>query len=658
MKAIRIPYLLTLLLCILFCLTGCGKREDDIYVQSTYEALLYEDRADMYVVLGEQYYQGEAVRISCNREGDIFLHRDGEEAGLFLTSVSSDYANPGASWWLDGDGSIFVLYEDTVIMLNAEGKETARVRADGMVSDICRSRDGRLVIKINNAEKFTNGLAFLDMETGKIGEIIWLNSSIYSISAGAKQDILLVDEGGICDYNLEEKKKEYYMNFSNADYTPAGRIWDIHWLSEGQIDLLTDGKMIVTLRKVNLSESGKIFLVYKTTYVSPELKELIVRFNQQNENYYIRVEECPQGYDFYDFQEKISMEIAAGHGPDIINNNSVASLYKLLEMNAFEDLLPYMEEVGIDESAYYDGLLVPMEGMEGIYALRYGIGISTMCIDGEVLGTTMEEWDFSTKWDIDTELNMLETYDGDKAYSVSYGSTGMLIHWLKFSEDLYGMVDWKQRTCHFEGEKWERMVNLAKKYGYREEKKENGWIAYLAPFYDFNFYSARENGMWESNLIPVGYAGDTGGITELYFYEMYMNASSAHKEGVWQFFNFLLQEDAQYSLVMNQSGSYFPIHRQAFAEAGRYYIDNPERRSYWNSFDGWDYSTTGLTEEQLVRLEEYIDRAEIITWTWRTDPILDIIEEEMDSYYAGGKSLEEVSGVIENRVQLYLDELD
>lgn len=658
MKAFKIPYLLILPLCILFCLTGCGKREDIIYVQSTYEALLYEDRADMYVILGEQYYQGEAVRISCNREGDIFLHRDGEEAELFLTNVSDDYAHPIASWWLDEDGSIFVLYENMVILLNAEGKETARVTADGMVSDICRSKDGRLVIKINNAEKFTNGLAFLDMEAGKIGEIIWLNSIIYSISAGAKQDILLVDEGGICNYSLTEKKKEYYMNFSNADYTPAGRIWDIHYLSEGQIDLLTDGEMIVTLRKVNLSESGKIFLTYKTAYVRPEVKELIVRFNQQNDDYYIRVEECPQGYDPNDFREKISMEIAAGHGPDIIDdNNSVASLYELLEMNAFEDLRPYMEKAGIDESAYFDGLLVPMEGMEGIYALRYGIGVSTMCIDGEVLGTTMEEWDFSTKWDIDTELNMLEAYDGDKAFSINYDSAGMLIHWLKFSEDLCGMVDWEQRTCHFEGEKWERMVNLAKKYGYREEKKENGWIAYVAPFWDFTLYSARENGMWESNKIPVGYASDTGGITWLYYYEMYMNASSTHKEGIWQFFHFLLQEEAQYSLVMNQSGSYFPIHRQAFAEAGKYFIENPIETSF-HLVDGWDGSTTGLTEEQLVRLEEYIDRAEIITWTWRTDPILDIIREEMDVYYAGGKPLEEVSAIIDNRVQLYLNELD
>ena len=40
----------------------------------------------------------------------------------------------------------------------------------------------------------------------------------------------------------------------------------------------------------------------------------------------------------------------------------------------------------------------------------------------------------------------------------------------------------------------------------------------------------------------------------------------------------------------------------------------------------------------------------------RTLPILDIIYEEAADYFNDSKSLDEVCGIIENRVQLYLNE--
>ena len=40
----------------------------------------------------------------------------------------------------------------------------------------------------------------------------------------------------------------------------------------------------------------------------------------------------------------------------------------------------------------------------------------------------------------------------------------------------------------------------------------------------------------------------------------------------------------------------------------------------------------------------------------RTAPLLDIIVEEAEYYFDGTKSIEEVSAIIQNRVQLYMDE--
>lgn len=40
----------------------------------------------------------------------------------------------------------------------------------------------------------------------------------------------------------------------------------------------------------------------------------------------------------------------------------------------------------------------------------------------------------------------------------------------------------------------------------------------------------------------------------------------------------------------------------------------------------------------------------------KTKPILDLICEDAEAYFSGTKSIEEVTPIIQNRVQLYMDE--
>ena len=61
-----------------------------------------------------------------------------------------------------------------------------------------------------------------------------------------------------------------------------------------------------------------------------------------------------------------------------------------------------------------------------------------------------------------------------------------------------------------------------------------------------------------------------------------------------------------------------------------------------------------LTEERAKEIENILERtrqvpSEIL-------PILEMIYEEADAYFAGSKTIEEVIPIMENRVQLYLDE--
>ncbi len=66
------------------------------------------------------------------------------------------------------------------------------------------------------------------------------------------------------------------------------------------------------------------------------------------------------------------------------------------------------------------------------------------------------------------------------------------------------------------------------------------------------------------------------------------------------------------------------------------------------------YDEKDITEEKIEAYRKTLEEAR--AYPVRTLPILDIIYEEAADYFNGSKSLDEVCGIMENRVRLYLSE--
>lgn len=629
----------------IFLLCSCSKQETTD-IQPEYEALVFNNASDAVMDLGKQIYQGKEILLTGTLNGSVYLCREEEAPVLLRKDVPEEYVNPETVWWLDKDGRCFVLRGDRVILLDEDGKPENSAQAEGNIVDICQSASGEIVLLISKKDNFTFGLSVLHVEDNKADTPVWLKNSVNGISKGHNKDILLVDETGICEYSLSDNKKEYYMKWKGTSYTPSGMTEDIRFISDNQIEIYTAEKMLVILKKINLQDSEKKILTYRTTVASQEEKELIVRFNQENPDYYIRIVECSENMDFETFREKTSMEIAAGYGPDIIKEYSVKDIYALLQKGALEELTPYIDQSGLDREAYFPAAFQGWGVTKGCYGIAVGMGMTTWCIDEELFAE-------DGKWDIDSMLDTLESCTKETAFAVQYDSSSLLCTWLSGAEDLLGMIDWETGTCDFSGERWKRLLMNADRYGYREDKKENGVIAYYTRLTNYLFFSAYDNGMKSGKKVPVGQPGEDNGITSLSLDTLGMNAASKNKEGVWQFFQFMLQEEVQEKLGEARLGK-FPVHKQAFIDTGEKLCDTFEAFSLEQTADGWEVSTNGLTRDQLASIEGWLEKAEYLPW--RTAPILEIIEEETQMYFNGVKSMEEVTDIIENRVQLYLDE--
>lgn len=272
------------------CLSGCGKKETyDLQIE--YNALVFADVTDY--ILGRQYYQGKEILLAGTKEGNVRLLWDGKKEEILMRNMPESLLNIETRWWLDSKGNSYVLYRDTVYLLNQEGEILLEVQADGAVTGICESASGEIILKISDTDKFVNGLAVFDTKMGTIGKICWLRDITYCIAKGYAKDVLILDAKGLYDYGLSDGSKQYYMEWSGTAYDPQSGAEDIKFVSDNQIEIYTGGDMTVTLSKINPEESGKTILTYKTTSISSEIKELIVRFNKENPDYYIVIEECP-----------------------------------------------------------------------------------------------------------------------------------------------------------------------------------------------------------------------------------------------------------------------------------------------------------------------------------------------------------------------------
>lgn len=626
-------------------LCGCGQKEKyDLQVE--YNALVFADVTGYY--LGQQYYQGEEILLAGTKEGEVRLLRDGKKEEILLRGVPESLLNIETRWWLDSQGNPYVLYRDKVFLLNQEGEVRLEAQADGVMTGICESAAGEIVLKINAMDKHRNGLAILDTKTGTLGKIIWLQDIAYCIAKGHEKDILIVDAKGLYDYGLSDGSRRYYIEWQGTSYDPQNGAEDIKFLSDNQIELYVGKDMAVTLAKINPEESGKTVLTYKTIYVTGKIKELIVQFNKDNPDYYIVIEERQANEDYDTFQEKVEIEIAAGHGPDIFDGSSVRNPYALIEKGAIEELSSYIEAAGIDREDYFPAAFQGFKVETGVYGIGIGMGVHSCCADSSVFSG---EETFS----LAHMMDILEEQEGDKVFQNKKDAATLVHDWLRPSEDLYGMVDWERNLCDFSGDNFRRILELAARYGAGEGKGADGYLFNSVNINHYGWYAGYDNSIKNSGRVLTGFPGEEAGVHSLDVSTLAINAASNKKEGAWQFICFLLQEEIQERLGTDAAYLQFPTNRQAFWNVGNYWCEHyvgvrlePAEDPEWVIEADW------FTEEQLADLESLFERA--VFFPYKTQEILAIIEDETTLYFDGSKSMEETVDVIQNRVQLYLDE--
>ena len=264
-----------------------------------------------------------------------------------------------------------------------------------------------------------------------------------------------------------------------------------------------------------------------------------------------------------------------------------------------------------------------------------------MCPSVDVVGMTVRREVIGDGGipDLETFVDELLNYPKDAIFinSVQDGNA-IMKYFLCGSDDLWGMIDWENRKCDFNGELFSKILDVSKRYG---DAAKKGYEPLMQCKYMYvGLYpgeDAFKNDGWET----IDFYFDDGNYPRynLSYDTLLINANTEKLEGAWAFVSYCMTVSGQ-SICGN------PVQKAVFDQMRQKELERLE--------NGTEHMTVDLTEKSVLEMKNVFESGRYASL--RTSNILRIIEEEAGAFFSGDKSKQETIRVIQNRVQLLLNE--
>lgn len=522
-------------------------------------------------------------------------------------------------------------------------------------------------------------VALVDLEKGiLIGEKCKIpgNSYEYSVYAGAGYDLYLVNYYGVYGYNIGDADKTQLMSYIDSD-CGFYNIFNIIPLSETEFigmysSMDTGNATLARFTKVPPQEvKEKQVITLACSGVDFETTKAVVKFNKENENYRISLQDYSSLYsteeDYSAGVTRLNTDIVSGKVPDIIILDSRMPIDSYVSKGMFEDLKPYIEndsEMSLDD---FMPNVIEAYSVDGkLYRLVPNYTIQTVVAKSADVGTE-RGWTVQEAMDIwaskpeGTEFISHMTRDNMLWYCMSMSSTQF--------------IDWDTGTCHFNSEEFIKMLEFVAMFP--EEINESAfddeyWINYdsmwregkvlasITTVGDFRNYNYVKKGTFGEDITMIGFpSADADGSAIMANKEFAMSSKSKYKDGVWEFLRTFLLDEYQ----SNDNNWGFPLsieHLDQMAEEAMkrpsYQDENGNLIEYDDTYymNGMEVVIEPMTAEEV---EEFKQQLYSFKQIYNTDEsLLNIIKEESAAYFSGQKQAKDVADVIQSRVQIYVNE--
>ena len=579
-----------------------------------------------------EYYQKNGAYTTGNSGLEV-----GTDAKVYLR-------NNDVIWIFDGNGS----YKGEVSLGNME---------DITVLDFVGDAYRELYVLYENIADQTQYVAGIDTETGRVTKV---QQTIGLTGLDATDSSLLAYNGAVVyRYDREAASLTELFHWSECNVN-GSNVYGVFSMLDGSIFVAgnVQGGMknylvkSLMIERVSGSQTGKTDIrIAVFGSGNRMLSHGVTKFNSNNEQYNVILENYAEdGRDAA--WARLSAELAAGVGPDLIDLSSVSNVESLVEDGHLEDLEVYLEENETMSTGDFLETALEAYRVNGVLAaIPQHFVVQVLIGNSDYVG---EE----RGWNLEEMLDFMEPYQGQRVFADEVRRDVFLSYMLWMNEASF--VDRASGTCDFDNETFRRIAELAEVYPveiaselerkgepseYTNLKNMNGFLCYV-PLIDFRGLQVYEDAL-EGNLTCIGFPDEEqSGVIASYEDALAINASSKNKAGAWAFLEDYLQRTGASTM------GYFPTYRPSLEVIGKDAKFGYHRTQVYGT-DSYRIDPRRMTEEEMTEIYNLLEAARPADID---DTLIDILMEELEGYYDGEITLDAAIENIEKQVLIYLAE--
>ena len=648
-----------------------------------------DEEQNIYAVVSENRYSG--INVSESKELLCRYGADGQPG--YRMPLDGAKVNGMVPY---GSGSLLLLTEDEIRKIDADGNVAERVSIEEYRSgrDIVSERlygepGGRIyyvIYYIDATWEVMELVAEGGMRLREVQGFIWKNNMYTNIQGCHDGDLYftLHSDDTLYLFDGEEGAARKVLRWGDSDIfnSSVEQLWPAgedgilaHCLSNnGNSGSREEWYLLVRTPVEELPE--KELVVLASFSPDLDLRSAVVEYNRQSERYHCIIEQyghVPGTGDDTGASIRLDAALLSSSPPDILDLWSV-DIYKYAEKGVLEDLSPYIEGSGtVRREDFLEGVL------EG-----YTIGGSLVCVPTRFTLDTIVGRDSQTSllegWGIEDVYTLMESHpemtelvsSGSKRLDSPEGGRAegkgrdyMLKEFLP-AYYLERFVDWEAGECSFDSGEFRELLLWLEGHVEKERPRTAIGVTIWESDYVPEYALLMEAGGVEfDDLLRIeiqiggkvrflGFptADGRGTAACRVMDKLGMVSNSLHKEGAWDFLEYYISRGAEYSY-------YLPTRISSLRDvAEKAAAPRPGTSSFYSSMSIGDDTHEVYEFPQYLAdaLMEQIEGTDFRPRSAAEEQIIEIVAEEADIYYNGDKSLEDVTAVIQNRVELLLKE--
>ncbi len=593
---------------------------------------LFPNLKNFYADSNGYYYIWYEMSVPCaevyeNGEEDIYTAldriyvKDGQMNTIIYEEVPDSYNNQLLSMAFDENG---------IPMLLAKDEEGCYVRR----------------MRTTDREKY---------DASRLEASGLMNQGADNIIAYTEEGLMYIWEGALYLYHLSDFCSEKLLELATVGILED----DIIYMGmNGDIIEIIDnykGSGQSEYTAIAEGESSKNQLTLGVMSLQSDMRKIISAFNRYQNDVTIEPIIYVNDGDYNAGYERLALDIIQGKAPDLISVYGLG--YENLEKaGAFSDLYMFMQEDTEFKKEDFVSSILHLYEMDGhLYTIAPIFRIYTMWGAGSTIkgrnGVNAEEL-MQILRSNGGDINSIDGFSADESVLTTLCALNM---------DTF--IDWSAGTCDFVGEAFRQVLEFAKEYkgkAYESmyESIRNGeiiaTIGIINSVEDYRLASE----LYGESVQFVGYPTESGiGSAALFSGDqMAISSKSKYQKEAWEF--------VKYFMDNGYTGTGFPVGREQFEtylnESLNEVIisENDEvskfaKRSYTER-DGLSIQVYKCEPEDVEVIRDLVNNISD-KFQYHLE-IQNIIGEEASAYLHNQKEIEEVCGIIQNRVQLYLNE--